>query len=254
MSGIESSIATRTEVCAVACAEAFRGCGEMLVSAFGTAPAIGARLARATFSPDLMLSDGEAYLVAGVSKLGDASGPVEGWLPFRRVFDLVWHGQRHAMMIPTQLDGWGNANTSVIGDYDRPKAQLIGVRGLPGNSINHPVSYWVPKHSVRTLCGQVDMVAGVGSDHARATGRAGRFHQLCRVVTDLAVFDAQGPQGRLRLVSRHPGVSMDQVREATGFDVGVEEVPETRMPDAEELRLIREVIDPRSVRDKEIAL
>lgn len=252
MNPSDSSTATRAEVCAVACAEAFRDCGEALISAFGVAPAIGARLARATFSPDLMLSDGEAHLVTGVSALGE-NGTKEGWLPFRRIFDLVWHGQRHAMMMPTQLDAHGNANTSVIGDYDHPAVQLIGVRGLPGNTISHPVSYWVPRHSPRTLTERVDMVSGVGVDAARAVGHAARYHDLRRVVTDLGVFDFGGPGGTLRLVSRHPGVTMGRLREATGFDLGLEgDVPETRLPEPEELRLIREVIDPRGLRDQEV--
>ena len=61
---------TRAEYCAVACAEVFRGDGEVMASAFGTAPALGARLARLTFAPDLVLTDGDAALVAGVPALG----------------------------------------------------------------------------------------------------------------------------------------------------------------------------------------
>ena len=62
--------ATLAEYCVVACAEAFRGDGEVLASAFGFIPTLGARLARATFEPDLLLSDGEAYLVANDLPLG----------------------------------------------------------------------------------------------------------------------------------------------------------------------------------------
>ena len=63
--------ATRAEVCAVACAEAWRGDGEIVASPFGVIPTIGARLARATFEPDLLLSDGEAAFVAGCWPVGD---------------------------------------------------------------------------------------------------------------------------------------------------------------------------------------
>ncbi len=58
--------ATLAEICAVACAEAFRGDGEILASPIGVIPGIGARLARATFAPDLLLTDGVASLVTGV--------------------------------------------------------------------------------------------------------------------------------------------------------------------------------------------
>ena len=61
---------TRAEYCAIACAEVFRGDGEVMASAFGTAPALGARLARLTFAPDLVLTDGDAALVAGAPALG----------------------------------------------------------------------------------------------------------------------------------------------------------------------------------------
>ena len=61
---------TRAEYCAVACAEVFRGDGEVMASAFGTAPALGARLARLTFAPDLVLTDGDAALVDGAPPLG----------------------------------------------------------------------------------------------------------------------------------------------------------------------------------------
>ena len=63
--GMTAGEATRAEVCVVACAEAWRGDGEILASPMGLIPGLGARLARLTFAPDLLLSDGEAYLLAG---------------------------------------------------------------------------------------------------------------------------------------------------------------------------------------------
>ena len=133
----------------------------------GAIPAIAARLARAVFEPDLLLIDGEATLVRGTWPVGTApTGPVEGWLPYRAVFDLVWRGRRHIMMGPSQIDRFGNANISCIGDFAKPKVQLLGVRGAPGNTVNHPVSYWVPRHSPRVFVEQVDMVSGVGYDRA----------------------------------------------------------------------------------------
>ena len=121
-------------------------------SAFGTIPAIGVRLARHTFAPDLLLTDGESHLVRGTWAVGGpAEGVVEAWSPFRAIFDLVWNGKRHVVMIPVQIDGYGNVNISALGDHDKPKVQLVGVRGAPGNTIYHPTSYWVPKHSTRAF-------------------------------------------------------------------------------------------------------
>ncbi|CAM2958546.1 CoA-transferase [Prescottella defluvii] len=246
---------TRAEVCAVACAEAYRDSGEVIASAFGTIPAIGVRLARHTFSPDLVVSDGEATAVRGTWAVGGpAEGDVEAWLPFNQIFTLVWNGKRHIMMIPTQLDAFGNCNISAIGDHARPTVQLLGVRGAPGNTVYHPTSYWVPKHNTRVFVPKVDMVSGVGNDNARKAGpAASRYHELRRVVTDLAVLDFEPVSGRLRLVSVHPGVTVDDVVAATGFELVVPgDVPQTRMPTAEELELIRTVIDPKNLRDKEV--
>ena len=250
------SAATRAEVCAVAIADAFRGDGEILASCFGTVPAIGARLAKLTFAPDLLMTDGVATLLANVPPVsGNAAGePVaEGWLPFRSVFDLLWSGRRHVVMVASQLDRFGNHNFACIGPHAKPKTQLLGMRGAPGNTVNHPTSYWVPNHSRKVFVQAVDVVSGLGFDRARALGRGGRFHEIRRVVSNLGVFDFATPDRRMRLASVHPGVRADDVVRETGFELAVEgDVPETRAPSAEELRLIRERIDPERLRDREV--
>ncbi len=246
----------RADVCAVACAEVFRGAGEVLASAFGTVPALGARLAKATFAPDLLLTDGEAYAVAGTPGLG--AGPdelvVESHLPFRRVFDVVWSGRRRLIMMASQVDRTGNQNISAIGPWERPKVQLIGVRGAPGNTVNHPTSYWVPNHSPRTFVDEVDVVAGVGTRRAAQAGPAAtRFHCLGVVVSDLAVVDFDTPEGVMRLRSVHPGVTVDEVVAATGCPLVVgEPVPESRVPSATELELL-DTLDPEGLRFREVA-
>lgn len=247
---------SRAEVCAVACAEAWRGDGEVLASAFGTIPSLGARLARLTFEPDLVLTDGEAQLLANTPALSAGSDAlvVEASLPFRRVFDVAWSGRRHAMMMATQLDRHGNQNISAIGDWAKPRTQLIGVRGAPGNTVNHPTSYWVPSHSPRVFVEQVDMVCGVGHERAAAAGgAASRYHELRVVVTNLAVMDFETPDGAMRLKSVHPGVSVPEVLRATGFDLVLPpRVPETRLPTGEERELIRSILDPTSLREREV--
>ncbi|MFG2633101.1 CoA-transferase subunit beta [Streptomyces sp. NPDC048362] len=237
---------TRAENCVIACAEAWRGAGEVLASPMGVIPSLGARLARLTFSPDLLLTDGEALLVR-------PDGTPEGWLPYRQHLELVAGGRRHVMMGASQLDRYGNQNISVVGDWARPRRQLLGVRGASLNTLNNPTSYWVPRHSRRVFVERVDMVCGVGYDRAAALGAVSRFHRLVRVVTDLCVFDFGTPDHSMRLASLHPGVSVEQVREATGFAPAVpDEVPRTREPGAVELRLIREVLDPAGAREREV--
>ncbi|MFC4853687.1 CoA-transferase subunit beta [Actinophytocola glycyrrhizae] len=221
----------RMDVCVIACAELFRGDGEILASPMGPVPSLGARLARRTFEPDLVLSDGEATLLT-------AEGTPEGWLPYRAVFDVVANGRRHVVMGANQIDRYGNQNISCIGPHQAPKRQLLGVRGAPGNTVNHRTSYWVPKHSPRVFVPAVDVVSGVGYDRD-----GGRFHDVYRVVTNLCVLDFGGPGHAMRVVSVHPGVPVGEVVEQTGFPLVVDDPPVTREPTAEELAIIRE-LDP----------
>jgi acyl CoA:acetate/3-ketoacid CoA transferase beta subunit len=250
----------------VACAEAWRGDGAILASPMGLIPTLGARLAQLTFAPGLLLTDGEAYLLApgagsapadpGAPRGTDGAGrAVEGWLPYRSVFTMVAAGLRHVMMGAAQIDKFGNQNISCIGDWARPKAQLLGVRGAPGNTVNHPVSYWVPRHSRRVFAERVDMVSGIGYDRAAGLGPpAARFHELRVVVTNLAVLDFQTPDSTMRLRSVHPGATAADVVAATGFPLDVQdEVPLTRLPTAQELALIRGQLDPDGLRGKELA-
>ena len=256
MSAAELPVAAdRAEACVIACAEAFRGDGEILAGPIGLIPVVAARLARHTFEPDLLLSDGEAYAVEGTWSVGTpAPGPVEFWLNYRTIFDVVWSGKRHVIMTPSQIDAFGNANISAIGSHAKPKAQLLGVRGAPGNTVCHPTSYWVPRHSTRVFTPKVDMVSGVGWDSAAKAGLAAtRYMRLRRVVSNLGSFDWDPESHRMRLLSVHPGVTVDEIVAATGFDLLIaEDVPVTREPTAEELRLIREVIDPKGARYREV--
>src|SRR5207302_9418520 len=87
----EGGAASRAEVCVVACAEAWRGDGAILASPMGLIPTLGAKLARLTFSPGLLLTDGEATLLG-------RDGGTEGWLPYRTVFTMLAAGLRHVML------------------------------------------------------------------------------------------------------------------------------------------------------------
>jgi acyl CoA:acetate/3-ketoacid CoA transferase beta subunit len=238
---------TRADICVVAVAECFRGDGEIVANPIGTIPRIGGLLARLSFEPDLVMTDGEAMFT-------DPDGRVEAWNPYRTMFDVVWSGRRHVMMGGSQLDPFGNHNFAAIGDMKKPKAQLLGFRGAPGNTVNNVTSYWVPNHGPRVFVEKVDVVTGVGYDNAAAAGAAAaRYHSLRHVVTNLCVLDFESPDHRMRLRSLHPGVTVDDVVAATGFELTIpDEVPATRVPSTEELRLIREVLDPKGTREKEV--
>jgi acyl CoA:acetate/3-ketoacid CoA transferase beta subunit len=222
-------IAKLGDICAIACAEAFRHDGQKLVSPMGPIPKLGAKLAQATFAPDIVLTDGAATIV-------DIDGRPEAWMPYSRVFDTAWNGQRHVMMGATQLDRHGNQNISALGDWKQPKVQLLGVRGSPGNTVYHPTSYFVAKHSQRVFVEAVDMVSGVGTDR-------GAFEIRC-VVSNLGVFDFESEDGSMRLRALHPGVSVDDVAAATGFNVHIApDVTTSRVPTSEEAQWL-DRLDP----------
>jgi acyl CoA:acetate/3-ketoacid CoA transferase beta subunit len=246
----------RADVCVVAVAECFRGDGEILANPIGTIPMIGGRLARETFEPDLLMTDGEAMLVANPMPVGDdgAVRVIEAWNPYRTMFDVVWSGRRHVMMGASQVDQYGNQNIAAIGtDYFKPTAMLLGFRGAPGNTINDPTSYWVPNHSPNVFVAQVDVVCGIGYDRASALPPgAARWHEIRRVVSNLGVFDFDTPDHRMRVRSLHPGVTTDEVAAATGFELALpDDVPVSRVPDAAERTLI-DALDPQGLRYREV--
>ena len=246
--------ATLAEICVAACSDTYRGSGEVLAHAVGTIPTLGARLAKLTHSPDIVLTDGEAFLMSEPPPLGRSAsggGVIEGWAPFRRIFDILASGRRQSMMGASQIDRYGNQNISLIGSWDTPKRQLIGVRGAPGNTVNHRVDYWVARHSPRLFVDSVDMVSGVGNDRAAAGGPVLRFHHLGVIVTNLAVL-GYDEDGLVVVKSIHPGVDPASVASATGFPLDASTAEQTRTPDGEELRLIRDVLDPAGARSREV--
>lgn len=241
------------DVIAVACAEAWRGDGEIFASGMGVMQMLGARVARATFEPDLMISDGEAFYVSGDLPIGSTQKLVEGWIPFRSVFDTLAGGRRHVMMGASQIDRYGNSNIANIGPWAKPKSQLLGVRGGPGNTVNNATSFFIPKHQSSVFVQQVDMVSGVGYDRAKKVGGfIAKRHDLRRVVTNLAVLDFASPDNSMRLVSLHPGIDIDDVVNNTGFELVIgSSVPVSRPPTALE-QIAIELIDPKGLRHREI--
>lgn len=248
------SAATRSEVAIAACSDLFRGDREILASPTGIIPGIGVRLALLSHASTLMLTDGEAAILGDVPAIDAESAITAGALTYRQLFELIARGRRHVIMGAAQLDRFGNQNLSAIGDHARPTRQLLGTRAAATNTVNHSVSYWIARHSPRVFVERVDFVTGLGTDRARAAGpAASRFHRLRGIVTNLGVFDFTGPGGSMSVASLHPGVSLAEAQAATAFPLHSRgDAPTTRLPDDNELRLIREVIDPRRRREEEV--
>ncbi|MEM1153781.1 MAG: ketoacid CoA transferase [Pseudomonadota bacterium] len=258
MSNIESDF-TLAELCIAASAEAFRSDGEVLATGIGVIPRLAASLAMKTFNSDLMMTDSEAWLLSEPNPLGERDETfvpaTESWMGFSRIFDNVWSGQRHAMLGPTQIDRFGQSNTSALGgSYQQPKVMMLGARGFPGNSISHANSFFVPSHSTRVFVeGECDFVSSIGYNPARLPrGHALEDIDIRLVISDLCVLDFGGANHQMRLVSLHPGISEQLVRDATGFELDVpDQVPTTAAPTSEQLSIIR-ALDPHNLRALQI--
>ena len=235
-----------------ACSRAWDNDGEVLASGIGVVPRLAASLAMQR-NPDLMMTDSEAFMVSEPVPVGPRNGyepQRETWMGFSRIFDNVWSGKRHALVGPTQIDRFGQANISAIGDYAKPKIQMLGVRGFPGNSISHANSFFVPNHSTRVFVdGEVDMVASIGYNPERLPkGFSFDDIDIRLIVTNLCVMDFGGPDRQLRLVSVHPGVAVDTVIENTAFAIDIpDDIAETPAPTDEELTWI-DRFDPNNLR------
>lgn len=244
---------SRAELIIAAAAQAWRDDGEIVAAGIGPLPRLAASLAKLTLNPALLLTDGESYFVEDPVPLGPRDvGEIRAasWAPYRRMFDIVWSGRRHAMVGPSQVDRWGQMNISCLGPHEAPKVQLVGVRGFPCNSVCHPNSMFVPAHSTRVfVADEVDVVCSAGYNKRQwpAGADASRV-DLRLIVTDLCIMDFKGPDNAIRVVSLHPGVTFDEVQAATGFTLhAAPDLSETRAPTEEELAIIRR-LDPHNIR------
>jgi glutaconate CoA-transferase subunit B len=150
---------------------------------------------------------------------------------------------------PAQVDAHGNFNNVFIGeDYHNPRFRLPGSGGIPDvTTFEEEVHLYVPRHNRAVFVEQVDFVSGLGHHPARRAGQGPRY-----LVSNLGQFDFAA--GRMRLTTYHPGVTIDKIRTRTGFPLEVApDVHPTPPPSMEQVRLLREEIDPLGVRRLETA-
>jgi glutaconate CoA-transferase subunit B len=242
-------------ICAAALA--WKDDGEVLATGIGIVPRLAASLCMASINRDLMMTDSEAWIVQEPVPIGPI-GPARR-LPdsARKPHGLCAHlRQRLGRQAPR--DGRPDADRPLrpgqhLDDRQRlprPKSMMLGVRGFPGNSINHANSFFVPNHSPKVfVAGEVDMVASAGYNAARlARGWTLDEIDIRLLVTNLCVMDFGGPGHQVRLKSLHPGVTADQVQQATGFELQIDaDLPETPAPTADQLALLAR-LDPHNLR------
>lgn len=149
-----------------------------------------------------------------------------------------------------QVDKYGNINSTCIGDINTPKVQLVGPIFLPEHMSLFGREYiMMPHHDRRNFVEKVDHISGVGYPN----GRQGRIRLGIKpdgpqyIYTPKCVFSFDA-KGKIFVKSIHPGIEIDDITENTGFDVeNLKNVPRTKEPTDEELRLLREVIDPKGI-------
>jgi len=146
-----------------------------------------------------------------------------------------------------QADQYGNINISVVGDYEKPLLRGPGGAGAPEVvKMHRKMIGYFPNHSKRTLVPKVDFVTGTRwkiSNEARI--KAGLRPGPLKYITNLAILTKDEEDKLFKIESVHPGVSVDQVIENTGFELMVpKDVPETEKPTKEQIRLLREEVDP----------
>lgn len=166
----------------------------------------------------------------------------------RAAADVLPHLQPKEFFRPGQVDAQGNFNNIAFGeDYTRPRLRLPGSGGIPDvTTFSSDVYLYVPRHSRVTFTPKLDFLSGLGHHPARRRGAGPRY-----LVSDLGQFDFA--DGQMRLISYHPGTSPERIQKKTGFALCfAPHLGETPPPTAEELRLLREVIDPLGIRQLEL--
>ena len=221
-------------------------------------PVAAIMLARRTHAPGLVWLAGAAGLDPRPDRVPASTLEAPLWrdsVMYLEQFSDFWHYAQNGRNLgifcvgAAQLDMYGNANNSVIGsDYHAPKVRLPGTAGLGDmGSLGKRLFYWNTNHNPRSLVERVDFRSAAGYlDGGDERERLGLGPGPEVVVTNLAVLDFEPESKRMRLVSVHPGVTVEQVQEATGFELLLPEgdVPETAAPTDEQVRLLREEIDP----------
>jgi glutaconate CoA-transferase subunit B len=243
---------TRQEIMAVAAAREIR---DKEVAFIGTGlPMIAAYLAKFTHAPGLTLIFESGII--GAQPRGLAIGVGD--------FKLVSHCQKatslyYALSLlqggrvdvgflgAAEVDQYGNINSTAIGDYRRPKVRLPGSGGANDIASLAKRVIIIVAHQRRKFQERLHYLTTPGflegGDSRKRAGLLGGGPS--RVITDLAILGFEPVSKRMRLESLHPGVMLEEVREQTGFELLLpSRIPETEAPTMDQIRLLREKIDP----------
>lgn len=217
-------------------------------------PTLAASLARLTVAPRIEIVYESGVCGAHPSHLPETIADAvlitgaEAVISMPALFGCVLQGGHIdvGFLGAAQIDRWGSLNTSVIGDWENPSVRLPGSGGgIEVMANSREVFVVMRRHNPRSFTGTLDFCTTPGPDRALAEGIRPLGIGVTRVITELGILAREGIGDELRLVAVHPGVTVEQVRAATGWELrtaaSVGTVPP---PDEEELRLLREDVDP----------
>lgn len=156
---------------------------------------------------------------------------------------------------PAQIDQFGNTNNICIGEWEKPKVRLPGCAGIADFSMFYSRGsfLYTPRHNSRTFVPSEKLffISGVGFQDGKKSECGGSGPQC--VITDLAYLDFDPQSKRMRLKSKHPDVDLEKIQDSTGFDLLIpNKIEETKPPTKKELTLLREKVDPLSIRKLEV--
>ena len=242
-----------SEMMVVAAARELRD-GEVVFVGIGL-PNLACNLARLTHAPNLVMIYESGAVGARPERLplsiGDPS-LVTGSLMIcgmADVFQLLLQNGRIEVgfLGGAQVDRYGNINTTVVGDYEHPKVRLPGSGGAPEIAIHAKRTLVIARLDKRAFPERVDFITSPG--HRARGGTRSELNMPgagpVRVITDRGTLSANLETGELELDALYPGVSADEVRAGVGWDLEVRDALEDcDPPTPDELRLLREVVDP----------
>lgn len=220
---------------------------------------IAVSLAKRLYAPDMIEFGGSVKFFDSPSIpsfvirefIGDKNAKASlNWL---ELFDCVFLRKWLVWIGPAQIDQYGNANISVIGDWKKPTTALIGARGLPDDGVRlSRMVYHVVNHNPRSFPAKVDFICAVGFGRERKELGI-QYGEPSFVISNLGVFDFDKESGRMKIQSLHPGVNLDIAIKNTGFELIIpSDIPETELPTEEEVDLIRNQLDPFGIRKMEV--
>jgi len=220
-------------------------------------PQLGALLAQRTHAPNLTLIYESGVVGTQPQRLplsiGDPTlvSGTYGIFNFYETFSMLL--QRGFIDVGfvggAQVDKYGNINSTVIGDYDKPKVRLPGSGGgceIAGLSKRIVI---ITPHEKRRMVEKVDFITSPGFlDGSDARARFKLTGGPSAVITTMGVLRFDERTKEMYLESYHPGLSLDQVKQNTGWNLRVSpSVKETEPPTAEEVRILREDLDPQGI-------